>query len=302
MTDFDESVFDAMTDEELTDYLSHDMELPLSFLHSAEAVLYASTLLALRKADTLPDLAAAATSFREEYLPIPFDGATLWDDPLGHTVPAKTSSHGKTQETAKPPGESKAAKRPDKPKARASSPAPAAVPAPPPPLPPLSQPVYAPSAAPRQRRHRGKLFVVLLIIVVAVLAALFIGTTLRSMLGGTSPSEEASSTGYTLTWVPSGYTAAEFSDWDVTGYLYTWKNSAGDTITFCRYYAGTEVNVDSNGAYVSEVNVLGRKGEYTRRGREHSLVFSDAQGDSIYYLSAGNVSDSDMQNMIAAIK
>ncbi|MGI5979451.1 MAG: hypothetical protein ACOX66_08130, partial [Oscillospiraceae bacterium] len=68
------------------------------------------------------------------------------------------------------------------------------------------------------------------------------------------------------------------------------------------YHAGTEVNVDSNGAYVSEVNVLGRKGEYTRRGREHSLVFSDAQGDSIYYLSAGNVSDSDMQNMIAAIK
>ena len=39
MPDFDESVFDAMTDEALAVYLAHDAELPLSFVRSADSVL-----------------------------------------------------------------------------------------------------------------------------------------------------------------------------------------------------------------------------------------------------------------------
>ena len=102
-------------------------------------------------------------------------------------------------------------------------------------------------------------------------------------------------------WVPV-LGRSTTSDWDVSGYLYTWKNSAGDTITFCRYHKGTNIAVEQGDAEVSEVTVCGVTGEYTRHGREHSLVFSDPSGENVYYLTAGSVTDSDMNNMMAAIK
>lgn len=295
MPDFDESVFDAMTDEALAVYLAHDAELPLSFVRSADSVLYAATLLALRRADTLPDPAAAFERFQSDYLPVPFDGATLWDD-QPRFAPAPSVSPRPARPTAKA---AVSEQPPPLPQTRET----------PLPMPPAASPMpsaalYTPPAVPRRGRGAA-LLVLALIALTAALGVAFIGSTFRALLGfGPAAKTDVSpaTPGYTLTWVPAGYSSADFSDWDVSGYLYTWKNSAGDTITFCRYHKGTNIAVEQEDAEVSEVTVCGVTGEYTRHGREHSLVFSDPSGENVYYLTAGSVTDSDMNNMMAAIK
>jgi len=49
------------------------------------------------------------------------------------------------------------------------------------------------------------------------------------------------------------------------------------------------------------VSVCGCDGKYVSKGDWRSLVFSGTDG-SVYYLDAENVTDGDMQKMIAAVK
>ena len=307
MPEFDESVYDAMSDEELADYLAHDAELPLSFVRSADAVLYAATVLAARQAESLPEAAAALESFRSDYLPVPFDGCTLWDDPPRY-APAAAAPKARPE----PPRPAAPAAKPKKQPAAKRSPRPAPIPAPPPPITGSAVPsapqapqsyVPAPARAPRRSFAAGLLVAALLFLLVGA-GFLYLRTTFRSTLGS-SPSPTASAAaaaGLTLTWVPDGYSATQFTDWDVSGYLTTWQNAAGDKITFSRYAGGTKVAVDKSNAETSLVAVDGVQGEYTQKNGERSLVFSDAGGTNVYYLDAKNVSEGDMQKMIAAIK
>ena len=313
MPEFDESVFDAMSDEELVDYLAHDAELPLSFVRSADAVLYAATLLASRQAEALPETAAAFESFKSDYLTVPFDGCTLWDD-LPRFAPA-TPADRKAPQPAAPRSAVSAPAKPKKVTSeRRKSASPAPVEPPKPPLSPISGRKANPFERPEQfstqppekpflRSGAGLLAAALLILLIGI-GYLYIHTTLRAVIGvGPSTSASASpAVGCTLTWVPDGYSATQFTDWDVTGYLYTWQNAAGDKITFCRYRGGTNVAVDRRNAETSMVSICGVKGEYTQKNGERSLVFSDSTGANVYYLDAKNVSDGDMQKMIDAIK
>lgn len=84
MSDFDEDEFDAMTDEALADYLTHDAELPLSFARGAGAVLSAAAALAARQRETLPEPESALEAFRADYLPIVYYGKTIYDGPRQH--------------------------------------------------------------------------------------------------------------------------------------------------------------------------------------------------------------------------
>ena len=59
---------------------------------------------------------------------------------------------------------------------------------------------------------------------------------------------------------------------------------------------------DRGNADVTAVPVCGCVGEYIRKGPWRSLVFSDAEGRNVYYLDAENVSDAEMQKMIASIR
>lgn len=321
MPDFDESVFDAMSDEELSEYLAHDAELPLSFIRSAEAVLYAATVLALRQTDTLPDPAAALEIFKNDYLSVPFDGCTLWDDPprYGGAAPAA----GQPKPRAAAPAAAKPEKRPA---ARRKAPAakiarrekPALPPIPPIPgtLPEPVQPpqihIPAPAQPPEKpfMRSAAGLLVAALLILLVGLGYLYIRTTMRSMIdSGPSPSPTAASSAakyYTLTWVPDGYSETAFTDWDVSGYLYTWKNAAGSEISFSRYPVGSRsagiAAAAAAGAGSTAVTVCGCSGQYARSGSTLALVFTDAAGGSVYYLDAGSVSDSEAQKLIAAIK
>lgn len=308
MPDFDEGVFDAMSDEELTDYLAHDAELPLSFVRSADAVLYAATVLAARQAASLPEAAGALESFRSDYLAVPFDGCTLWDDPprFAPAMPAKAAPPAPRPAAPAPAKPKK--QRAAKPKPRPAKPKPVPAPPPPPPIEarqaerPAQYYIPAP-ARPREHHFAAGLLVAALLVLLVGVGYLYLRTTFRAAIGGPSPAASAANAaGCTLTWVPDGYSAVQFTDWDVAGYLYTWQNDAGDKITFSRYAGGTKVAVDKSDAETSLVTVCGVQGEYTQKNGERSLVFSDAAGANVYYLDAKNVSDGDMQKMIAAIK
>ena len=310
MPDFDESFYDAMSDEDLAACLAHDAELPLSFVRSAEAMLYAATVLAARQSELLPDAAQALERFKSDYLPVPFDGGTLWDSPP-RFAPAQAAARP-LPAAAKPRAAEPASAKPQPKTAKLKPAKPVKVNAPKPPLPPIpgaetsakAVPVYIPAPAqprkgPFSRSAAGVLTAALLVLTIGF-GVLYIRTTMCAMIGsGPSPSTSA---GHTLSWVPDGYTETAFTDWDVSGYLYTWYNGAGDKITFSRYPGGTNVAVDRENAETRIVAVCGVNGEYTLKDGERSLVFSDAGEGSVYYLDAKNVSDSNMQRMIAAIK
>jgi len=311
----EEAEFSAMTDEELVDYLAHDAELPLSFSQTAGAALCAANVLAVRRKDVLPDAKAALEAFRTSYLPIPYDGGTLYDDPPRYEAPpAKAAPRPpRADRAARPVPHSPAPvgadsgispRRAAEPKAAKSV---------------KVSPVKAPSvkatatadatAVPFFRSGASRLLAAMLVLV-AVCGVLYAAPavfSISSQLVSPAAVPVASSapvspgTGYRLTWVPDGYVSTDFSDWDVTGYLYAWKNDAGDKLTFCRYLGGTNVGADRDNADITAVTVCGCKGEYIQKGGWRSLVFSDADSKNVYYLDAEKVSDDDMQKMIASI-
>lgn len=301
MSDFDEAEFDAMTDEALADYLAHDAELPLSFARGTGAVLSAAAALTARQRETLPEPESVLEAFRADYLPIPYDGKTIYDSPPRfESAPARSA----------PPCERKAglsavrlqANRVPRSVLRAAlKPAARSVPeklyraVPYPPSTGANArtgPQHTPAAKavkPSFKSAASRLLIVLL----ALAAGLAIASSVPairpdftrlvfSAAPASSPSA-SSGAGYRLTWVPDDYASTDFSDWDVTGYLYAWKNGAGDKITFCRYLGGTNIGADRNNADVTAVPVCGCVGEYIRKahGARSSLAMRRAETSTI---------------------
>lgn len=303
MSDFAESTYDTMSDEELADFLAHDSELPLSFARGSEEVVYAASVLAARQTEALPAPELAVDVLEEHYLTVPYDGATLWDEPTRNVAAAPVRQ---AESAASPPA---------KPKAPAARRAEAAPPIPPipsgpnpaaredTPLPPPPEPdVYMPAPERTHGSLPAVLLVILLILLVGGFAVLYIVSAYRSTITGASAASPDGEAAYSLAWVPDGYSQTNYSDWNAAGYLYAWKNGAGDKITFCRCTDGADAapgQTDPAGA--SPVSVCGCDGKYVSKGDWRSLVFSGTDG-SVYYLDAENVTDGDMQKMIAAVK
>lgn len=305
MPDFDESLYDAMSDEDLENFLAHDAELPLSLARNTDEALYAASILASQHSAELPDADVELEHFRDDCKDIPFDGGTLWDEPprfpRAGTAPLQKDA-ASPRTSAKAPAKVRSAKLSKSGAAK-------------PPLPPIPGSVshttaeQRPVSAPSQMRtphggsdHSGAgLFAALLLTLMVGLGVFYIRTTMNTMIEN-RPSPSPSAAGYTLHWVPDGYTETVFTDWDVSGYLYTWRNAAGKQITFHRYPGGTNVAAEQKSAGTRIVSVCGTSGEYCLKDGERSLVFSSIDGRDVYYLEAENVSENDMQKMIDAIR
>lgn len=263
MSDFDEAEFDAMTDEALADYLAHDAEPPLSFARRTEAVLYAAAVLAARSQAKNVPRSASRTALKPVTHSVPGKLSPSVLSPLLTETDDRTSpQYTLTAKTVRPLFKSAASRLLIAPLALAAG---------------LAIAYSIPAIRPDFTQH------------------------VFSTAPVSSPSA-GSGACYRLTWVPDDYVPTDFPDWDVTGYLYAWKNDAGAKITFCRYLGGTSAVANRNNADVTAVPVCGCVSEYIRKGPWRSLVFSDADGRNVYYLDAENVFDAEMQKMIASIR